>query len=43
MRGATIVHPWNRDVCDAEDVVCADDWPTLEARLAPVLGMAVRG
>jgi uncharacterized HAD superfamily protein len=43
IRAATIVHPWNRDVCETEDVVCAEDWPTLEARLAPVLGTAVRG
>ena len=26
---ATIVHPWNRDVCEEEDVVCAEDWPGL--------------
>jgi uncharacterized HAD superfamily protein len=43
IRAATIAHPWNRDVCETEDVVCAEDWPTLEARLAPVLGTAVRG
>jgi uncharacterized HAD superfamily protein len=43
LRVATIAHPWNRDLCETEDVVCADDWPTLEARLAPVLGMALRG
>jgi uncharacterized protein len=23
---ATIVHPWNRDVCEEEDVVYAEDW-----------------
>jgi beta-phosphoglucomutase-like phosphatase (HAD superfamily) len=26
---ATLVHPWNRDVCEEEDVVCAEDWPGL--------------
>ena len=34
---ATIAHPWNRDVCEEEDVVCAQDWPSLERALAPVL------
>ncbi len=34
---ATLRHPWNVDVCDVEDVVCADDWPALERALAPVL------
>jgi uncharacterized HAD superfamily protein len=34
---ATIAHPWNRDVCEDEDVICAPDWPTLARRLAPVL------
>jgi hypothetical protein len=39
---ATILHPWNRELCETEDVVCGEDWPELEAALAPVLGM-VRG
>ena len=34
---ATLRHPWNRDVCEEEDVICAADWPELERRLAPVL------
>ena len=34
---ATIAHPWNRDLCEEEDVVCAEDWPALAAALAPVL------
>lgn len=34
---ATISHPWNRDVCETEDVVCAASWGELEARLAPLL------
>jgi uncharacterized protein len=29
MVAATIVHPWNRDVCEEEDVVCAADWAGL--------------
>jgi hypothetical protein len=37
MRAATLVHPWNRDLCEETDVLCAPDWPTLHARLAPVL------
>jgi uncharacterized protein len=35
--GATIVHPWNRDLCEEEDILCAPDWPTLAERLEPVL------
>jgi hypothetical protein len=34
---ATIAHPWNRDVCEDEDVVCAADWFELRERLDPVL------
>jgi uncharacterized HAD superfamily protein len=34
---ATIVHPWNEDVCETEDVVCADDWPELARKLAPLV------
>jgi len=34
---ATIAHPWNRDVCEAEQVLCAEDWPGLAALLDPVL------
>jgi uncharacterized protein len=30
---ATIAHPWNREVCEDEDVVCAKDWPHLAAEL----------
>jgi uncharacterized protein len=30
---ATLVHPWNQDVCEEEDVVCAHDWATLAAEL----------
>ena len=34
---ATIAHPWNRDVCVEEPVVCAADWPGLATLLDPVL------
>jgi uncharacterized HAD superfamily protein len=40
---ATIVHPWNRDVVETEDVVAAGDWPALEQALAPLLQGALRG
>jgi uncharacterized HAD superfamily protein len=35
---ATISHPWNRDLCEEEDVICAADWRELAAKLEPVLG-----
>jgi len=34
---ATISHPWNRDVCEEEDVVCGADWRELAANLEPLL------
>jgi len=34
---ATLLHPWNRDVCEEELVLCAEDWPRLAALLEPVL------
>jgi uncharacterized HAD superfamily protein len=34
---ATITHPWNQDVCETEDVVCAADWPALAIKLQPVV------
>jgi hypothetical protein len=37
MRVATLLHPWNRELCEEEDIVCAPDWPGLRARLAPLL------
>jgi FMN phosphatase YigB (HAD superfamily) len=37
MKAATIAHPWNREICEEEDVVCAADWPELKRRLAPLL------
>ena len=37
MLAATLRHPWNQDVCEDEDVLCADDWPGLARRLDPIL------
>ena len=34
---ATISHPWNEDVCEEEDVICAEDWAGLSRALEPVL------
>jgi beta-phosphoglucomutase-like phosphatase (HAD superfamily) len=34
---ATLVHPWNRELCETEDVICGEDWPELARNLAPVL------
>ena len=34
---ATILHPWNREICDEEDVLCANDWQELERLLEPLL------
>jgi uncharacterized protein len=31
---ATLVHPWNRDLCEEEaEIVCGDDWPALAEAL----------
>lgn len=40
---ATLRHPWNRDLCEEDDVVCADDWPGLAAALEPVLTAGAPG
>ncbi|HUR83780.1 MAG TPA: hypothetical protein VMY78_00415 [Solirubrobacteraceae bacterium] len=37
---ATIAHPWNRDLCEEEDVICAEDWRGLAAQLDPLLRRA---
>jgi uncharacterized protein len=37
---ATILHPWNRELCEEEDIVSAPDWPTLARRLDPLLARA---
>jgi uncharacterized protein len=34
---ATLVHPWNRELIEEEDVVAADDWPDLERKLKDFL------
>jgi uncharacterized protein len=40
MTGATLMHPWNQDICEEEDIVCAPDWPSLRERLRPLLERA---
>ena len=42
LRAATLAHPWNRDVCEEEDIVCAPDWQALARALEPVLQGAPR-
>jgi len=37
LRVATISHPWNHEICETEDVLCAEDWKGLAAALEPVL------
>jgi beta-phosphoglucomutase-like phosphatase (HAD superfamily) len=37
IRAATLLHPWNRELCEIEDVICGEDWPELARNLAPVL------
>jgi uncharacterized HAD superfamily protein len=34
---ATILHPWNAELCEVEDVIAASDWPELAMLLAPLL------
>jgi uncharacterized protein len=34
---ATLVHPWNAELCEVEDVLAAHDWPQLAQLLAPRL------
>ena len=34
---ATLLHPWNRELCATEDVVCGEDWPELARNLDEVL------
>ena len=34
---ATLLHPWNRELCETEDVICGADWPELARNLEPVL------
>jgi FMN phosphatase YigB (HAD superfamily) len=37
IRTATILHPWNAELCEVEDVIGAHDWAELSGLLAPVL------
>jgi uncharacterized protein len=37
LKAATLSHPWNRDICEEEDIVCAPDWPGLARALEPLL------
>ena len=37
IRAATLLHPWNRELVEEEDVIAAGDWPSLERELAPFL------
>jgi uncharacterized protein len=39
IRAATLVHPWNEEVCDEEDVIRARDWHELARLLAAVVGV----
>ena len=39
---ATLAHPWNRETCEEEDIVCAPDWTELARKLEPVLEGARR-
>lgn len=34
---ATLLHPWNEEVCEIEQVLCARDWGGLAERLDPLL------
>jgi uncharacterized protein len=34
---ATILHPWNAELCEIEDVIGAHDWVELSRLLAPIL------
>jgi uncharacterized HAD superfamily protein len=34
---ATIEHPWNRELCREEGVICAGDWRQLSRQLSPLL------
>ncbi len=37
MTAATLLHPWNRELCETEDVICGADWNELARNLAPVI------
>jgi hypothetical protein len=31
---ATIIHPWNREACEEDDIICAESWPELDPLLS---------
>lgn len=33
----TLLHPWNRELCEIEDIICGADWTELAAKLEPLL------
>ena len=35
---ATLLHPWNRELCEEEDIFSARDWAELAKKLDPILG-----
>jgi uncharacterized protein len=37
---ATLLHPWNREICETEDVVSGEDWDELARALEPLLEAA---
>jgi hypothetical protein len=37
MIAATLLHPWNRELCEEEDVIVGKTWPELARNLEPVL------
>ena len=37
MVAATILHPWNRELCETEDVVHGETWEELARNLETVL------
>lgn len=39
---ATLVHPWNAELCEVEDVLGASDWEELAQLLVPLLGKPAR-
>jgi FMN phosphatase YigB (HAD superfamily) len=39
---ATILHPWNAELCEVEDVLAAKDWNELSRLLVPVLSTPSR-
>lgn len=38
LRVATLVHPWNQDIVEEEDVISARDWRELAGKLEAIMG-----